>query len=292
MNHESAAMTPEWVGSGIDGSVVDRLSLNGRTAVVTGGLRGIGRALAIGLAEAGAEIAVLDRDAGRDAGRGREDVIEQVRAMGRTHSFAVFADVTKRQSLEAGFDEAVKRWGKVDIALANAGIGIDVNAEDMTEEQWDRLMSINLKGVFLTAQVAAAKMIPNRRGIIIVTSSQAGSHVGGVPHAAYNTSKAAANMLVRCLAYEWARYNIRVNAIAPGFVMTDLLKPYLSQSPDDAFSLMVKPSPMGRIASPDELAGAAVFLASDASSYMTGQVMVINGGYDLTPLEYRLMKER
>ena len=195
----------------------------------------------------------------------------------------MLADVTSRAALDRAVDEAVRRLGKLDIMVANAGIGIDVNAEDMTEEQWDRLMDVNLKGVFFAAQAAARHMIPRKSGNVIVTSSLSAFVANGNPQACYNSSKAAANMLVRCLAYEWARYNIRVNAIAPGFIMTDILGPYLKEHPDEAYGYMIKPAAMNRIGTPDELAGAAVFLASDASSYMTGQCIILDGGYSLTP---------
>jgi NAD(P)-dependent dehydrogenase (short-subunit alcohol dehydrogenase family) len=284
-NQEDEAMlSEEWVGSGVSGSVVDRFDLEGRTALVTGGSRGIGKALAVGLAEAGADVGILSRQSRAEG----EAVADLAKALGRKHSFAVLADVTSRAALDDAVAEAMKRWGHVDIMVANAGIGIDVKAEDMTEEQWDQLMNVNLKGVFLTAQAAARVMIPQKRGNIIVVSSLSAFVANGNPQACYNASKAGVNMLVRCLAYEWARFSIRVNAIAPGFIMSDLLVPYLTEFPDDAYGYMVAPAAMNRIGSPDELAGAAVFLASDASSYMTGQVMIIDGGYSLTPLENRL----
>jgi NAD(P)-dependent dehydrogenase (short-subunit alcohol dehydrogenase family) len=273
------------VGTDISGPVMERLSLKGRVAMVTGGSRGIGKAMAIGLAEAGADVVVLSKKS-RDEG---EAVAAELRTIGAKGSFATLADVTSRAALDAAVDEAVKRLGKLDIMVANAGIGIDVNAEDMTEEQWDRLMDVNLKGVFFAAQAAARHMIPRKSGNIIVTSSLSAYVANGNPQACYNTSKAGVNMLVRCLAYEWARHNIRVNAIAPGFIMTDILGPYLKEFPDEAYGYMIRPAAMNRIGTPDELAGAAVFLASDASSYMTGQCMVIDGGYSLTPLENRLL---
>ena len=273
------------IGSGISGTVVERLSLQGRTALVTGGSRGIGKAIAIGLAEAGAEVGILFRQAQAEG----EAVVKELRKTGRADSFAMVADVTSRQALDRAVDEGVKRWGKLDVMVANAGIGIDVNAENMTEEQWDRLMDVNLKGVFFAAQAAARHMIPRKSGNIIVTSSLSSVVANGNPQACYNSSKAGVNMLVRCLAYEWARYNIRVNAISPGFIMTDILGPYLQQFPDEAYSYLIKPAAMNRIGTPDELAGAAVFLASDASSYMTGQNMILDGGYSLTPLENRLL---
>jgi NAD(P)-dependent dehydrogenase (short-subunit alcohol dehydrogenase family) len=273
------------VGTDIKGPVTERLSLEGRVAMVTGGSRGIGKAFAIGLAEAGADVIVLSRSTKEEG----EAVAAKLREIGAKGSFAMLADVTSRSALDAAVDEAVKRLGKVDVMVANAGIGIDVNAEDMTEEQWDRLMDVNLKGVFFAAQAAARHMIKRKSGNIIVTSSLSAYVANGNPQACYNTSKAGVNMLVRCLAYEWARHNIRVNAIAPGFIMTDILAPYLSEFPDEAYGYMIKPAAMNRIGTPDELAGAAVFLASDASSYMTGQCMIIDGGYSLTPLENRLL---
>ena len=273
------------VGTDITGPVMDRLSLKGRVAMVTGGSRGIGKALAVGLAEAGADVVVLSKST-RDEG---EAVAAHLRSIGASGSFAMLADVTNRASLDAAVAETVKRLGKLDIMVANAGIGIDVNAEDMTEDQWDRLMDVNLKGVFFAAQAAAKVMIPAKSGNVIVTSSLSAFVANGNPQACYNTSKAGVNMLVKCLAYEWARHNIRVNAIAPGFIMTDILGPYLREFPDEAYGYMIKPAAMNRIGTPDELAGAAVYLASDASSYMTGQCMVIDGGYSLTPLENRLL---
>lgn len=273
------------VGTDIKGSVPERLDLKGRVALVTGGSRGIGKAFAVGLAEAGADVVVVSKKTKEEG----EAVAAELRQIGAKGSFAVLADVTSRASLDAAVDETVKRLGKLDIMVANAGIGIDVNAEDMTEDQWDRLMDVNLKGVFFAAQAAAKHMIPRKSGNIIVTSSLSAFVANGNPQACYNTSKAGVNMLVRCLAYEWARHNIRVNAIAPGFIMTDILGPYLSEFPDEAYGYMIKPAAMNRIGTPDELAGAAVFLASDASSYMTGQCMVIDGGYSLTPLENRLL---
>lgn len=269
------------VGPKVTGSVVDRLDLHGRTAVVTGGSRGIGRAIAVGLAEAGAEVGILSRQS-REEG---EQVAAHIREIGRTSSFSALVDVTSRQALDEALDEAVSRWGKIDIMVANAGIGLGGKAEDMTESQWDSVMDVNLKGVFLSAQSAARHMIPRQSGNIIAISSISGSVANGNPQACYNASKAAVDMLVRCLAYEWARHNIRVNAIAPGYIRTDMIEPYLAKFPEQADSLMVKPAAMKRIGHPDELAGAAVFLASDASSYMTGQVVVVDGGYTLTPLE-------
>jgi NAD(P)-dependent dehydrogenase (short-subunit alcohol dehydrogenase family) len=279
-------MEPSWVGGPVTGPVTQRLSLAGRNALVTGGSRGIGKALATGLAEAGANVAVVSRST-KDEG---EAVATHLRSLG-VNSYAALADVTDRAAIGQAAEAVAREWGHLDIVIANAGIGIDVNAEDMTEAEWDRLMDVNLKGVFFTAQAAASVMIPRRSGNIIAVTSTSAWMVNGNPQAAYNTSKAGVLMLVKCLAYEWARYNIRVNAIAPGWMYTDMLGPYLAEHADEAYGYMARPAAMNRIARPDELAGAAVYLASDASSFTTGQQIVVDGGQTLTALGNQLIDE-
>lgn len=279
-------MQPSWVGTDINGSVVDRLSLQGRSALVTGASRGLGKSLAIALAEAGANVVVTSREAVEEG----HSVAEQIRSLG-VDSYSELADVTDRAAIGSAVDRAVERWGSLDIVVANAGIGIDVNAEDMTEAQWDRLMDVNLKGVFFTAQAAAQAMIPQKRGSIIAITSTSAFMVNGNPQAAYNSSKAGVLMLVKCLAYEWAKHNIRVNAIAPGFMYTDMLGPYLAEHADEAYGYMAQPAAMNRIARPDELGGAAVYLASDASSFTTGTQILVDGGQTLTPLANQLIDE-
>lgn len=275
---------PDWVGAPVTGTAPERLSLAGKTALVTGGSRGIGKALATGLAESGASVAIISRTTKREG----DELAEELRALG-VRSYAALADVTDRASIGAAAAEVTRRWGQLDVMVANAGIGIDVNAEDMTEVQWDRLMDVNLKGVFFAAQAAAHEMIPRKVGNIIAITSTSAFMVNGNPQACYNSSKAGVLMLVKCLAYEWARHNIRVNAIAPGWIYTDMLGPYLAEHAEDAYGYMAKPAAMNRIARPDELAGAAVYLASDASSFTTGQQIVVDGGQTLTALENRLV---
>jgi NAD(P)-dependent dehydrogenase (short-subunit alcohol dehydrogenase family) len=257
--------------------ILDSFSLGGRTALVTGGSRGIGRSIAVGLAEAGADIGIISRQT-RQAG---EALAKELRELGRIRSFATCADVTDRKAIDAVVADAVRRWGRVDILVANAGIGVNVPAEDMAEEDWDRIIDVNVKGVFLCAQAVAKQMIGHGGGAIIAIGSMSGVIVNDRPQACYNASKAAVHMLVKCLATEWAQYNIRVNCIAPGFIMTEMLKPFLADHSAEAEEYMIRPAVQKRIGAPEELAGAAVYLASDASSYMTGGVMVIDGGYTL-----------
>lgn len=277
---------PEWVGTNVEGPVLDRMSLAGRTALVTGASRGLGKSLALALAEAGARVAVISRATSVEG----EEVAQRIRDLG-TDAYSELADVSDRAEIGAAAERVVEEWGSLDIVIANAGIGIDVKAEDMSEADWDRLMDVNLKGVFFTAQAAARVMIPQRRGSIITITSTSAFMVNGNPQAAYNTSKAGVLMLTKCLAYEWARHNIRVNAIAPGFMYTDMLGPYLAEHADEAYGYMAQPAAMNRIARPDELGGAAVYLASDASSFTTGTQIVIDGGQTLTPLANQLIDD-
>lgn len=257
--------------------ILDTFSLAGRTAIVTGGSRGIGKSIALGLAQAGADVGIVSRET-REAG---EAFAAELRALGRERSFAACADVVDRAQVDAVVDDAARRWGGIDILVSNAGIGVNVPAEDMAESDWDRIIDVNVKGVFLCAQSVARHMIPAKRGAIINIGSMSGVIVNDRPQACYNASKAAVHMLTKCLATEWAPHNIRVNCIAPGFIMTEMLRPFMTNHAAEAEEYMMKPAVQRRIGGPEELAGAAVYLASDASSYMTGEVMVIDGGYTL-----------
>lgn len=273
-----------WIGGGPSGPIPGRFRLDGRTAIVTGGQRGLGRAIGRGLAEAGANIGIL-----LAPGTDGSDAVEEIRALG-VDAIAVPGDVRDRASLAAGFDEIAAKWGRVDVVVANSGIGIDVRAEDMSGSEWDRIMNINLRGVFFTAQEAERYMAPNGGGTIVLISSNAGFTPTGNPQAAYNISKAGVAAMAKNLAYEWARFGIRVNAIAPGYTYTDIIKDYLEEFSDEAYAYMAAPSPSGRIATPDEHAATALYLASDASSHTTGQTIVVDGGYTITALENRMRR--
>jgi NAD(P)-dependent dehydrogenase (short-subunit alcohol dehydrogenase family) len=259
-------------------SVVDLLSLAGRKAIVTGGSRGIGRGIAKGLAEAGADVAVIYEKT-RDKA---EAFVEQLRAMGRTGSYAAQADVGSRAAVERITREAVERFGRIDILVNNAGIAHGAAAEDLTEAEWDRMIAINLTSVFTCCQVVGRVMIAQKGGVIVNVGSLSAKIVNyPQKQAHYNAAKAGVHMLSKCLAVEWAGHGIRVNILTPGYIRTDLVEPFLATREAEAREHWLKPSVQNRFGTPEELAGAAVYLASDASSFMTGEEMVIDGGYTL-----------
>lgn len=252
-------------------TILDRFRLDGKTALVTGGGQGIGQAYAHALAEAGADVAIVDLNPTT-----AEQVAAEVRERGR-RALAIVADVTRAEDVQRMVDTIVAAWGKLDIGVNNAGVGGWADAEAMSEAEWDRVITINLKGVFLCAQAEARVMIPRRYGKIINTASMSGSIVNRPQNqAAYNASKAAVIHLTRSLATEWAKHGICVNSISPGYTATPLV-----YSPQVApmIPTWLEMIPMGRMAEVSDLQGAIVYLASDASSYVTGHDLVIDGGY-------------
>ena len=251
-------------------SVYNLFDVTGRKALVTGAGRGIGRVLALALAEAGCDVSILEIDI-----KSSESTAKEIRQLGRK-SIAIQADVTKKDQVDKAFAETVKELGRLDICVNNAGISIQKPAEEMPEEDWDKVVDINLKGVFLCSQAAARIMIPQGRGSIINIASMSGIAVN-VPQkqAVYNTSKAGVAMLSKSLAVEWAQYGIRVNSISPGYTKTEMTLSTMAH----LFPAWESLTPMGRLGEPEELRGAVIYLASDASSYMTGHDLVSDGGY-------------
>lgn len=248
----------------------DLFDVTGRKALVTGAGRGIGQVLALALAEAGCDVSILVRNI-KDA----ESVVKEIQRLGRK-GIAVQADVRKKEQVDEAFADTVERLGRLDICVNNAGISIQKPAEEMPEEDWDNILDTNTKGVFLCCQAAARMMIPQKQGSIINIASLSGSAVN-VPQkqAVYNTSKAGVVMLTKSLAVEWAKYGIRVNSISPGYIKTEMTRAGMSYF----FPAWESLTPMGRLGEPEELRGAVLFLASDASSYVTGHDLVIDGGY-------------
>jgi NAD(P)-dependent dehydrogenase (short-subunit alcohol dehydrogenase family) len=256
-------------------SVLDLFRLDGEVAIVTGGAQGLGEQMCIGLAEAGASVVVADLNLEK-----AQKVAEHIRTLG-VSALAVKVDVTKKAEVEAMVQKTLEQFGKVDVLVACAGVGQWMKAEDMPEEDWKRVLDINLNGVFFACQAAGRAMIKRRKGSIITISSMSGIIVN-TPQAQahYNASKAAVIMLTKSLAAEWAPYNVRVNTIAPGYMETQLVADLLKQCPEYG-ELWKKLTPMGRLGRPEEIKGPCVFLASPASSYLTGSVLVMDGGYTI-----------
>lgn len=252
-------------------------SLEGRTAIVTGGSRGIGKALAEGLAAHGADVAIVVKSTMDRA----ESVAREIRAAGRK-ALVIKADVSSEADTNRVADEVAAAWGQIDILVNNAGIVLPANAEDCSLDAWRSTMAVNLDGVFLMSRAVGRKMIAQKLGSIISVGSMSGRIVNWpFRHAAYNVSKAGVHMLTKCLATEWAEHNIRVNAIAPGYVLTELTEEVLREHPDVVNNQWAKGAVQNRIGSVEELVGATVYLASDAASFTTGEIVTIDGGLTL-----------
>jgi len=244
--------------------------LAGKVALVTGAGRGIGYHIALALARYGADLVVCSRTVSELEKLGKE-----VEEIGRRVLIRQ-ADVRKSSEVGALVQAAVDSFQRIDILVNNAGVNIPQWAAEVTEEAWDTIMDINLKGVFFVAQAVGKVMIRQKRGKIINVSSQAGS-VGLLRRAAYCASKGGVNQLTRVLAIEWAPHNINVNAIAPTFVETPLTRPMFQ---DQNFREYVMGNiSLGRIGKPEDIVGAAIYLASAASDLVTGHVLLIDGGW-------------
>lgn len=246
------------------------MKLAGQIALVTGGSRSIGRAIALGFAQAGADVAVNFAQRADAA----QDTVREIEAIGR-RAVAVKADTSDRQQVHAMVEEVTRRLGPVDVLVNNAGVQRRVYFLELEEADWDRMLDVNLKGYFLVGQAVAASMKPRGRGTIINVSSEA----GGFPAprmTAYCVSKAGVAMLTKCMALELAQYGIRVNALAPGLTRTDINRKDLE---DETFlKARLTRIPLGRVLSPDDLVEAAVFLASTDSRMMTGATLQVDGG--------------
>jgi NAD(P)-dependent dehydrogenase (short-subunit alcohol dehydrogenase family) len=240
--------------------------LQGKVALVTGAGGGIGAATARRFAREGALVAI--NDARPD---GLEAVAGEIRAAG-AKALVVPGDVTKRADCERLVQETVQAFGRLDVLINNAGINRDAMAAKMTEEQWDAVLAVNLKGTFLCAQAALPGMRERAWGRVVNTSSIGA--LGNIGQANYAASKAGVIGLTKTLALEYAKYGVTVNAIAPGPVMTAML----AGVPDQIKEKIVAQVPVGRIASPDEIASVHLFLSSDEAAFITGQVLFVDGG--------------
>lgn len=246
-------------------------TLEGQVALVTAAARGLGRACALALAEAGADIALGLKDIHRDGG-----VAAEIEARGR-RVLPLQMEMTQLDQVREGIAKAASHFGRLDILVNNAGIAPTNLAENVREEDFDRTIDVNLKGTFFACQAAGRIMIQQGGGRIVNMSSQAG--FAALPtESIYCMTKAGIVHLTKCLAVEWGKYNINVNAVAPTFIYTDGTEPVLS---DPAFhaDTVERIAALHRVGQPSEVAGAVVFLASPAASLITGHTMLIDGGW-------------
>lgn len=259
------------------------LSLQGQSALVTGANSGIGRAVAIGLARAGADVVVNFVTHPEAA----DDVVDQIKTLGR-RAIAVHADVSNEEQVDAMFARAVAEFGTLHIAVCNAGVQVDASFEQMTLAQWKTVIDINLTGQFLCAHAATREFV--RRGLDDGTSTALGKiicmssvhqQIPWAGHVNYATSKGGIHMMMQTLAQELAPKRIRVNAIAPGAIRTPINTN--AWSTPQAYAELMKLVPYGRIGEPTDIAQAAIWLASDASDYVTGTTLFVDGGMTLYP---------
>jgi glucose 1-dehydrogenase len=248
--------------------------LDGKVAVVTGGARGIGRTLAEAMAREGASVVIADISSDT-----AEATAAGINAEGGA-AIAVSLDVSVRPEVDALMDATESAFGTPSVLVCSAGIttgGGDTGFLEISDDEWDRVFAVNLRGTFLCGQAAARRMVASgtRGSIITLTSIGAERPMFGVP--AYHTSKAAVSGLTRAMAVNLAHHGIRANALAPGYILTDLMRSVLGDDASTAATI-VNRVPMGRLGEPDELVGAAIFLASDESAYMTGHVLHLDGG--------------
>ncbi len=246
------------------------LDLSGKTAFVTGSTKGIGYVLALALAGAGANIVVTSRHQDEC-----ERVCQVIEGNG-VRSLPIALDVKNRLSMEIAVGKAVKYFGSIDILVNNAGTAVTKKAEDLSEEEWDMVMNTNLKGVFLCSQAIGRHMIKQKKGKIINIASIFGT-VGQWNILPYCVAKGGVIQMTKALSLEWARYNIQVNAVCPGYVKTAMNSAVLED--ERLGGVIMQNIPQKRLGLPEDLAAATVFLASGGSNYMTGQTIIIDGGW-------------
>lgn len=248
--------------------------LSGRIAIVTGGNQGIGFGIARGLASAGATVVIANRRAAEGHKAAASLQKEGFNAV------AIPTDVSIRALVEKLVAKVISDFGKLDIMVNNAAVMVRKPVEDFTEEEWNQMMNTNLKGVFFGCQLAGREMMKRKKGKIINISSIL-SQIAQSGRSVYATAKAGVSHLTRACALEWGKYNINVNAIAPGLTITPLNQKYFKEHPEDLKKIF-ESIPLGREAYPPDYAGVAIFLASDASDYMTGQTLIVDGGQVVT----------
>ena len=253
--------------------IIENMRLDGKAIYVTGAASGIGKCAAMAFAEAGADVAIVDINL-----EGAQKVADEIAEKTGSKTIAIECDVTKQDQVEAMVAKVVDTYGKLDACYNNAGIAVNAPAEEMTLAQWQKVIDINLTGVFLCATAAGRVMLKQGYGSIINTASMSG-HIVNVPQpqCGYNASKAGVSLLTKSLAVEWAKKGVRVNCISPGYIGTDLimsrddLKPLIGQ-----WNAM---APMGRLGKPEELQSILVYLAGDTSTFTTGSDIIVDGAF-------------
>ncbi len=252
---------------------MDIFDLSGKVAIVTGGNQGIGLALSRGLATAGATVVIANRRQAEGQAAAEALQKEGLKAV------AVATDVSNESSIANLVKKVITDFGKIDILVNNAGVIVRKPAEDISRQDWDHMMDTNLKGVFFCCQQVGREMIKQRKGKIINISSDA-SQRATPERSVYAASKAGVSHLTRCLALEWAKYNINVNAIGPGPTITPLNRKYYGENPEKV-KQVIESIPKGRMGDTSDYAGAVVFLASEASDFVIGQTLLVEGGTTL-----------
>ena len=251
--------------------ILEKFSLKGRSGIVTGGGSGLGRGMATAVVQAGAGTLIVGR---------RKDVLEKTAKELRQFGGPVVpvpADLSKMEEIPRVVDRAIKEFGQIDFLFNNAGTIRRAPCEEYSEADWDIVIQTNLKAPFFLAQAVARTMIAAKRSGSIVNTSSLIAFIGGKNVPAYAASKGGINQFTKSLANDWAKYGIRVNAIAPGWFITDLTEGVRVDK--ERYAGIVGRIPLGRWGNPEEIGGAAVFLASDASSYLTGHTILVDGGW-------------
>jgi len=254
--------------------ILDKFSLKGKVAIVTGASRGIGKAMSLALAESGADVVVVARTLMK-----LETLSGEIRSLGRK-CLVCQADITEARSIERMVKDTVHEFGRVDILVNNAGMNIRKSALDLAEPEWDRILNTNLKAYFFCSQAAAREMA-GRGGGRIINIASIRSVIAPPLAPAYTASKGGVSQLTKALAVEWAEYNIRVNALAPGYTETELTA-HFKEKERDLYEKIRERTALKRWGLPEDLTGTLIFLASAASEYITGQTLYVDGGYLLT----------
>jgi NAD(P)-dependent dehydrogenase (short-subunit alcohol dehydrogenase family) len=267
------------------------MRLKEKVSIITGAASGIGKATALVFAREGAKVMCADVNA-----EGAEAVSRQIADTGG-EAASIKVDVAVEAEVKEMVSQTVARWGRLDVLYNNAGIGYGMPVTQVPEEEWDRLMNINLKGVFLGCKHAIPEMLKNGGGSIVSTASDAGL-LGTAMLSPYCASKGGVVLLTKSLAVEWGAMGIRVNCVCPGVIRTPILDPFLATaqaagaSPEQVWARMAKVHPVGRVGEPEEVGRAVAFLASDEASFITGVALPVDGGFQAGPPAGGLMSEQ